>query len=368
MKNKIEKGFSFLKKLENKKALWFLMGSIFLLIFIMCYYTFPTPDDFNYAHIPWTDIPLKSLGDVWRSQVSIYNEWSGRVIIMGLSQIFLMIHPLFFVIVNAGIFVGLIYCMSRFTKKKGEVKKVLFLFLCVWFCIPSFAENFIWLSGSFSYLWACFFVIVGVLLFYRKYILEKDVKYSFLIPVFLFLGAASHENAAFLLGSFLGCYVLFHFKQFWKLLKRKDILMIVNIIAFVLGFALLILAPGNFSRAEGSSFSPSITLILQNVMHVKKLIFALLLGILLLLFKKEYKKVKHILIHFIFPALISLSPMLFIKEFPLRSLLPFCLFLIIALFFCFSYFLSKYEKTATTCLLLFSVCLLPSVVKVSNYF
>lgn len=368
MKKTIENFFQYLKKIENKKILFFLCFLIFVILFIMCYYTFPTPDDFNYAHIPWTTTPLRSLGDVFRSQMNIYKLWSGRVLIFTIEQLFAMTHPIIFPIVNAVMFVALIYCMVHFTKSKNVVKKVLFIFLCIWFFVPSFAENFVWLCGSFNYLWPCFFVMMAILLFYRRYILKKKDKGSYFVPFFILLGAASHENASFLLGSFLGCYVIFHFKEFFEMLKRKDILMIVNVICFFGGFAFLLLAPGNFDRASGSDFKPSFHIILENLKIIRSLLAFVSVSLLLLLLHKEKKKVGHIFMYFVIPSFLSLVPMFFINEFPLRCLLAFCLMMIVVLLLCFGYFIKRYEKTTTVLLCLGFILLLPSVLTTTNYY
>ena len=37
------------------------------------------PDEYNYSNIAWTDHRLSSIGDIITSQMSMYQQWTGRI-------------------------------------------------------------------------------------------------------------------------------------------------------------------------------------------------------------------------------------------------------------------------------------------------
>lgn len=358
--------------LNSKKTYLFLIGIIGFVIFVMSYYTYPTPDDFNYAHIPWTTDALNSLRDIVHSQKLIYFNWSGRILIFTLQQLFSMTNIAVFALANAAVFVALMVFVSKFINKKNSIFTLLLTFSIFWFLTPNFAEDYIWLCGSFNYLWPSLFITLASFYFYKIYIEKKECNKieKTLSPILIFMGAASHETAAFVLGGFLGCYVIFNFKEFFQLIKNKNINMILSVICFIAGFSLLILSPGNYNRSGDMGSVFYVDNIIRNLSYFKIIGLLMFSMFAYLAYKRENKKIIKYIKCFYLPVIIAVIPMIFVREFPERSTLPYLIFCIIPVIFVINniYDSLKNKKVKFSILLLIFILTFPSVIKVTNFY
>lgn len=192
-----------------------------------------------------------------------YFSWSGRAIADFNNSFFLGLPKGVFNIVNAGMYVLFIYllCRHSFGAQKPKKEKVVLSFLIaqilVFFNIPNFGQVILWESGAANYLWNGVFIL-AFLLPYRCYsdgacrTQNEDVigyykKHKVLFFFLSFLGIIAgwtNENTA---GGLIFLEVIFVI-QLLIHKKRVPLFLWTGLGTSILGFAAMILAPGNYIR------------------------------------------------------------------------------------------------------------------------
>lgn len=221
-----------------KNPKFYLYASIFTIMFLLTNNMYFTPDEYNYSHIPWTDIKISSLSDILYSQKILYLNWTGRIIAHSLIQLFLFIGRYSFPIANSLIFCIFIYLISTFISIKKTPYTILLIFALIWNLTPVFGETTIWLSGSINYLWP------STLLLFLLNIYSKNTMKAPWLMIIAFITGATHEMI-FICG---GSYLLLDLCI--SKLNRKKLLVFL---CFLAGGMFLISAPGNFIRASHTS-------------------------------------------------------------------------------------------------------------------
>jgi hypothetical protein len=192
-----------------------------------------------------------------------YFSWSGRVIADFNNSFFLGIPKGVFNIINAVFYVLFIYllCRHSFGANKPEKKKVVLLFLIaqvlVFFNIPNYGQVILWESGASNYLWNGVFML-AFLLPYRCYSdgairtqNEKVIGYYnkhkvlfFFLSFFGIVAGWTNENTA---GGLIFLEVMFVLQLLFHK-KRVPVFLWTGLGTSILGFAAMILAPGNYIR------------------------------------------------------------------------------------------------------------------------
>ena len=247
----------------NKRT-WILLTVAFAYFFILNYLMpMAFGDDYLYAfiwqgnpmYVPLTEDAVKvtSFRDLLTSQISFYHTWSGRVVNNTLSQLFVWAGKDVFNILNAFACV-LIVLEIYWCADKGRIKftfatgRLAWLFLFFWIFTPSFPSVVFWLVGSCHYLWPAVFLTGFLIPFIRKhYYPKKEVKNNFWFNVFMFffglISGCTNENSvcwAILLLLFL----IFECRK----LQGMENWMLWGLAGLVLGYAVLMLSPGNYAR------------------------------------------------------------------------------------------------------------------------
>lgn len=196
---------------------------------------------------------LSSFHDLIVSQWSHYLTGNGRAVSHTIAQFFLWMGKDVFNVFNALISVLLImeiyWCATKGTVTFDfKISRLVFIFFALWAFTPSFPSVFLWLSGACNYLWTAVFLLGFLLPYVRKYYSfeKKCVKNNWLRYAMFFFGVVagwSNENSV--------CWITLALLVFiYKSWKQSDIesWMVTGLTGFVIGYAFLVLAPGNFAR------------------------------------------------------------------------------------------------------------------------
>ena len=223
------------------------LSAVFLLVvgcIIYCLNVF-TPlfsDDWHYTFIFGTQTHINSISDIIKSQWIHYFNFNGRSIVHFFVQYFDgILGKGVFNVFNTLLFIAYLCIFTLvITKEKKNYYKVLsVIFILTFLCIRSFKYNFLWLSGSFNYLW------VATALLYFHYLIEIESiskKYSLLLIPYGFICGWSQESFVVGLGAAYFIYFLTHRDQ---LTKHR----IYLLTAFFIGAVFLVFAPGSVNRA-----------------------------------------------------------------------------------------------------------------------
>lgn len=309
-----------LKNIDNKTLEYIILGIIFLIVLFVNLLTPLLADDFSYAMHGKNH--LSNFGEIINYQIWHYFNWGGRTVAHTIAQIFLLMPKVIFSIFNSLINVLEVYLIYRIARGKKERKPILLVvtYLLLWFFLPVYGLSNIWLIGSCNYLWTT----VIILFFIYQY--QKDKKDNLVNILLMFLlgiiAGWTNENTSF--GSMVTVFGLLVINK----LDKKNIAkwQTSGFIGNVIGFAIMILAPGNFVRSatlvEERSFIMSIInrflVYTENIVtYLLPLIIILSTIITIYLYKKE--KIEKRIYPFILGSFFTIYSMLLSPQFPDRA-------------------------------------------------
>lgn len=246
------------------KHTWLLVVGSFIFLYSLNYLMpMAFGDDYLYAfmwqgnpmYVPLTEDAVKvtSFRDLVTSQIAFYYTWSGRVVNNTLSQLFVWTGKDVFNIFNAFACVLLVleiyWCANKGKITfQFDIYRLAWLFLFFWLFTPSFPSVVLWLVGACHYLWPAAFLTGFLIPFiYKYYFPNKEVARNgwFGCGMFLFgiIAGCTNENSV--------CWVIllllvFIFKT--RKIKELDMWMYTGIAGLTIGYAILMLSPGNFAR------------------------------------------------------------------------------------------------------------------------
>lgn len=243
---------------------WQVILAAFLLVAFVRNLLLPIiADDYSYAFIwdgaHWGNLidgvdpnnfqRVESFGDILTSQWEHYFHWGGRTIAHIFVQLFVWQGKGFFDVANVfmlAALVILIFKVGTGLSLREMNKKFLLLILAgIWFCTPALIITTVWLTGACNYLWMSVFELLFLLpfalAFWRK-------NFSVPAPLMALLGLIAGWSiepgaAVTVFTAFMLCV---HFRQ----KNNLQPWMKVGFIFALIGFAILILSPGNFARIE----------------------------------------------------------------------------------------------------------------------
>ncbi len=307
-------------------------------------------DDYSYAFI-WNgegggNIAYGITGDFQRvtsfydiavSQWSHYFTWGGRTVAHCLIQFFVWIGKPFFDIANTLIFVLLILLIHWLAKSPISKISVIWILLMIWICVPEWVSTMLWLTGACNYLWMAVLQLL-FLLPHVKSFFGEEIKFNcsllILYIALSFLAGWSNEAGGFAVLFFVSAIIILQKRQ-----KNLQSWQIAGLAAFLIGYAFLMLAPGNFARAATGIYNSNVhwsfdLLIVHLTGSFAEILInesILFIPIIYCLFKFNISSVNSkLILLFTLSGLIVPLIMLFSPEFPLRSCFMSPIFLLIA--------------------------------------
>ena len=308
-------------------------------------------DDYVYSFV-WDSTPgwnlfsplspdavrIGSWDDIFHSQLAHYFSWGGRMVSHTIAQFFLWQGDMMFNLVNAAVFVlllGEIYVVSYGGRAAGryEADRLGWCFFVVWAFVLGFAPVIFWLEGACNYLWQAA-ILLGFLLPYIRGWLSESMppahqgsQCCLSAGMFLWglVAGCNNENVVcwWLALLALGLYQLH--KE-----GRLERWMLFGVGGLILGYAILIAAPGNYVR-EAYELSGGNA----QTFSAKFIVFALITGLqsFLWLFvggalcrhkiifgnETQGKRYLRLCLAFAAVSLASLLVMLFVPNFPARA-------------------------------------------------
>ncbi|MBR1711183.1 MAG: hypothetical protein IJ719_20535, partial [Clostridia bacterium] len=185
---------------KNRNRL-LLTGVCIAAFAVMLFLNVHTPlmqDDYDYSFSWATGQPLRSIGDVFASQMVHYRLWGGRSVTHSIVQLFLLAGKPVFNVFNALAFLLLLIEIVTLSGKSPENFKwdipVAMFFL---FCLSYFGWVFLWLDGACNYLWGSLLALLPLFIWKKR---EQDGSLSkgtaIISMLILFLSGWTNENSA----------------------------------------------------------------------------------------------------------------------------------------------------------------------------
>ncbi len=253
--------------------------SVYLLIILFFFFyilNYLTPmafgDDYVYSFIwqghseyePLIDpvVRVSSLNDLQVSLWRHYFTWSGRTVSHFLTQFFLWLGKDVFNIFNSLISLLLVieiyWCMNKgVVSLNFKTAWICWIFFALWVFSPGFSPVFFWLSGACNYLWTAVLLLAFLLPYIRKYyFFEEPLSKSLAFTLGMFflgiIAGWSNENSI--------CWIILVLSYFIYVNKKTGKLenwMFSGLAGLMVGYMLLMLAPGNVARLQAETGASS---------------------------------------------------------------------------------------------------------------
>lgn len=244
---------SFIRNAKTQTLLFlalFLLTTVAIFILNAFYPTFC--DDWTYTFICGQNEALRigSFQDLVISQYTHYQIWGGRTIAHSIAQLLLCLSPMVQDILNTLVFMFFLYMLYIISNQRLKLNFFLLAFIIglLWiFSDTMFFVSTIWITGSCNYLWTASILLIFLYPYIKLYQFDKTSESKlqiFLISFVGFVAGWCNENSSFaVILAAIALVILL------KSEKRKIPTWCFWGIAFcILGYILLIIAPGNYAR------------------------------------------------------------------------------------------------------------------------
>ena len=243
---------------RSKPVLLLILAFMYLVMLYCNLKTNLLADDFMYCFSFADGSRMESLSQLIPSMAAHRLTMNGRLISHGLVQISLMLPLWIFKLVNSAVFVGEVYLVYRIALGGRERNNLLLLciFGCIWIFTLNFGQVILWQDGSINYLWATFFSLLYLTVYFRKFLYGRDIKslpgrILYILAAFL-IGAYSENCASTVI--FLSCCFML-LSRFLKKQKIAPYLWIAVVFALG-GCAFMMTAPAQIAN-KSSQFTVS---------------------------------------------------------------------------------------------------------------
>ena len=234
---------------ENKKTA-IVLGIMFLVAFIYNAMSPYTTDDYAYMY-SFADgakisNPFQIFGSLWEHYMTVH----GRILPHFFVQFFMIFPKWIFNIVNAAVFVGIIWMMIHvYEKKNFSALLVVAIPIAFWIYTPAYGQIYLWMTGSMNYCWAYLFSLIYMKFYIDLYRNPKQLlsnkSLAGLALYSLFFGAYS-ELVSFpviFICFILVCLVMLEEKSILKYWKYC-----IPMVTGAIGYLTMLLSPAESTR------------------------------------------------------------------------------------------------------------------------
>lgn len=356
---------SYYEKLVNLLMIWRnksngknISGLLFILLvlffsglILLLNLTYPLyADDWGYTFITGSELTRKitRIADIFESQYNHYFVHGGRVIAHIIVELLLYVGGWKSDVLNSLgyiVFVLVIYKIAN-NQKTVNISLFFIINILIYFFQPAFSQTILWITGSGNYLW-CGLIIVLFTYVYVKGFLRPNKAHCIPKALIMFFAGIiagwTNENTAFGMLVVL-CLIIFY-------AKRKDgfvpAWMLSGILGAVIGYILMVAAPGNFVRYNESLVNNSVEEVSKVKFYLTRMLpvigdfYKFALSLVFIYFftlftymyfvPKKDKKVLYLSVVFMIGGIAADLAMIASPEFPPRAWFGIITFLIIAI-------------------------------------
>ena len=244
-----------IKKVEHNKLIFLAINIVAFCAFLWINIRTPlSGDDLIYQTIYGTGVPITNLRDILQSQINHYQMWGGRSVVHFIDQAFLLLDKSWFNIANSIVFLLFVLLIYHYSLEKKVTNSFLVLeYVLLWVTIPNPIDTIVWQTSSVNYLWGSTFILLYLLPYYKSWegldVKSKSLS-AVLQAIIMFICGVlcgwTIEAGAVMLLTFIFATLAYQIKN-KKFIQGWEI---TGFIGSLIGFGILIFAPGNFKRAN----------------------------------------------------------------------------------------------------------------------
>lgn len=238
-----------------------MAGGLFALMVALNILTPFICDDFTYNLNFLTKEPLGSFWEIFPSMYAHSYKMNGRLISHGLMQVFMLMPPVVFDVVNAAVFTATVWLVHRLCA--GERNGMLFaaVFCLLWMMTPVFGQVALWQVGAVNYFWsltALVLFITPALLKFRsgRELLRKKRHWAFFCALSFFFGWYS-EIASFVGICMMVCLVML---DVWMNREMLRLYRLLPVVCAVCGYIAMLSMPAQKGNKQAGGLTTDLLL------------------------------------------------------------------------------------------------------------
>lgn len=243
-----------LSKEKSAKCILLLLSLSFGMLILLLNIIYPLyADDWGYTFITGSELTQKitCFSDILNSQYQHYFLHGGRTIVHIIAESLLLLKGYWTDIINSIAYLLFAYIIYKISNLNKRVNPSLFFFIniLIWFFQPAFAQTILWITGSANYLWGTLIIISFLYFFCQSFIKEENKNTIYKCIIFFLFGIIAgwtNENTA--IGMIALICLLMAYLKYTQ--KKIPAWMIIGLAGAIIGFIIMIAAPGNYLRYE----------------------------------------------------------------------------------------------------------------------
>lgn len=208
-------------------------------------------DDFTYDLNFLTGEPLDSIFEIIPSMYAHSFSMNGRLISHGLAQVFMLLSPGVFDVVNTAVFVGTLWLMHRLCGSESALLLAC-SFCLLWLLMPVFGQVVLWQVGAVNYFWSLtallLFIAPELLRFLEGRVLLWRNWHRAAFCVYGFFFGWYNEIASFVGICMVPCLILL---GRWLNKDKIRLHRLLPVLFAVLGYAVMLSMPAQASNKSG---------------------------------------------------------------------------------------------------------------------
>lgn len=243
---------------RSRGASLLVCGGIFCLMLILNILTPYICDDFTYWRNFDTGAPLRSVFEIIPSMAAHSLYMNGRLISHGLAQLFMLLPPIVFDLVNAAVFAGTLWAVCRLCGHGRPRNAALLaaMFCMVWLWTPAFGQVALWQVGAVNYFWsltACVAFFAPELIRFQsgRVLLDAPWKRA-LFWVYAFFFGWYNEIASFVGICMVPCLVVL---DVWMNRAKLRLSRLMPVLFAVLGFLTMLSMPAQSANKQAGAMT-----------------------------------------------------------------------------------------------------------------
>ena len=253
------------KKGKARTALWIcVITAVFGAVLLINCLTPMLADDFYYKmnQVFGENRKVTDLSDVFTSAVNSYMGNSGRTLTFLMYHLFFSMDKMVFNVANSLAYMLVTYLLYLIIRgnRKNSLTLYILVHLSLWIFSPEYGQDVFWMSGAINYLFPLI-PIFSILYIYRRHTYKPFAKDSMAKCAALFiLGLIAGwqlENSSFAVPVVTLLYIIYYKKQNKASVPKWAI---SGFVGGLIGYALLVAAPGNYCRLNSETASVSLSL------------------------------------------------------------------------------------------------------------
>ena len=305
---------------QKKLTLKVNIVTVILIFGLMLYLNCICPyiaDDYHFHFVCESIYPhgaskrISCFSDILLSIKNYYNVWGGRALCHFIIYCLIYVGKWLFNILNSVVFVLFGLLLYKLILKKITESEKIFdfrisnnfsvfllpvIYILLFFVMPAFGDNVLWLAGSVNYLWSAVFMLVAISGI-ERFFENPTLKNTLITSITVLVSSLTSETTGGMLFGFMAIKLIYCLSG--KDENKKSYLKIIApVLSALTGMSVVIFAPGNSVRKvefdEYDPFTDLLSRILNQLTILDKGIIAVSVFYLVALIIKLRKEKKNI--------------------------------------------------------------------------